>query len=103
MSDLEKQLTKTNESLLVQLEQQSNQIQRLTEQVEYLTRKLFGTSSEKTKDLAENQLSLFDNNSFFDNAETTEESQTVEEEITYRRKKQKGRKADLTKHLPVEE
>ena len=35
------------------------QIQNLLEQIDYLTRKLFGTSSEKSDDIA-GQLNLFD-------------------------------------------
>ena len=109
MTELEKQLKKTNEILLTQIENQTHQnkelthqIQRLTEQVEYLTRKHFGTSSEKTK-ISDGQLSLFqqEEDASFNDAETTV-PQTVEEEITYRRQKKKGHKAEVLKNLPEE-
>ncbi|QCI86281.1 transposase [Vagococcus zengguangii] len=58
MEELVKILTKNNEKLTLQLESQAKQIKVLTEQVEYLTKKLFGSSSEKSVD--NNQLSLFD-------------------------------------------
>ncbi|MGX7031692.1 transposase domain-containing protein [Vagococcus zengguangii] len=58
MEELVKILIKNNEKLTLQLESQAKQIKVLTEQVEYLTKKLFGSSSEKSVD--NNQLSLFD-------------------------------------------
>lgn len=58
MDDLVKILTKNNERLITQVEAQGEQIKLLNEQVAYLSRKLFGTSSEKTP--SDHQLSLFD-------------------------------------------
>lgn len=93
MTELEKILVQTNEQRRIQLENQVQQIERLAEQIEYLTRKLFGTSSEKKVD--ENQLSLLDEDeSFFDQAETTEEKTT--DTFIEKRPKVIGRKAALT-------
>ena len=98
MTELEKILVQTNEQQRIQLENQAQQIERLAEQIEYLTRKLFGTSSEKKVD--ENQLSLLDEDeSFFDQAETTEEK--TADTFIEKRPKVIGRKAALTKHLPI--
>ena len=57
MTELEKQLSET-------IQIQAEQIKHLTEQVEFLTKKLFGSSSEKTK-YGEGQLSLFEEESDF--------------------------------------
>ena len=57
MTELEKKQQETIEKL-------THQIEVLTEQVAYLTKKLFGTSSEKSK-VGEGQGSLFDEESSF--------------------------------------
>jgi transposase len=57
MTELEKQLSET-------IQIQAEQIKHLTEQVKFLTKKLFGSSSEKTK-YGEGQLSLFEEESPF--------------------------------------
>lgn len=57
MTELEKQLTAQNQLL-------EEKIHVLTEQVEFLTKKLFGRSTEKTH-VDQGQLSVFDNNSPF--------------------------------------
>ena len=88
------QITEQNQ----QITEQTLKIQQLTEQVEFLTKKLFGSSSEKTK-VDPNQLSLFED-PVLENDQTNIEPT---EEITYRRRKASGRKAELTKDLPVEE
>lgn len=52
-------LTRTNESL-------TNEIALLREQVDYLTRKLFGRSSERNQiKVSDGQMSLFDDEDFF--------------------------------------
>lgn len=51
-----KDLTKQNQALL-------EQVRQLTEQIQYLNKKLFGSSSEKTK-VAEGQISLFNPDDF---------------------------------------
>ena len=112
LSTFESKLIKENQNLLKKLDQQTQRItqqdqqiteqtlkiQQLTEQVEFLTKKLFGSSSEKTK-VDPNQLSLFED-PVLENDQTNIEPT---EEITYRRRKASGRKAELTKDLPVEE
>ena len=119
LSTFESKLIKENQNLLKKLDQQTQRItqqdqqiteqsqqiaeqslkiQQLTEQVEFLTKKLFGSSSEKTK-IDPNQLSLFED-PVLENHQTTIEPT---EEITYRRRKSSGRKAELTKDLPIEE
>jgi len=103
---LEKQLTSMIESLMEQnkekdqrISELTDQIQRLTEQIEYMNRKFFGTSREKTLPTSDKQLSLFEDSDFLKEAETTA-IETVEEVITYRRKRPIGRKAELIKDLP---
>lgn len=56
MEELIKALTKQNEA-------QAEQIKLLNEQLAYLSRKLFGTSSEQTPN--DNQLSLFEEQEVF--------------------------------------
>ena len=112
MSTFESKLIEENQKLLKKLDQQTQlltsydqkifeqdqTIQQLTEQVEFLSKKLFGSSSEKTK-VDPGQLTLFGD-------PVLEEPLTKDEpteEITYRRRKTSGRKAELTKDLPIEE
>ena len=62
MSSSEKtieRLTKTIETQVKTIEAMSNELALLREQVAYLTKKLYGKSSEKC-DYNQNQLSLFD-------------------------------------------
>ncbi len=54
-----KALTKTIETQVKIIEAMSNELALLREQVAYLTKKLYGKSSEK-RDYNQNQLSLFD-------------------------------------------
>ena len=112
MNTFESKLIEENQKLLKKLDQQTQlltsydqkifeqdqTIQQLTEQVEFLSKKLFGSSSEKTK-VDPGQLTLFGD-------PVLEEPLTKDEpteEITYRRRKTSGRKAELTKDLPIEE
>ncbi len=92
------QLTLFGDPVLEEPLTKDQTIQQLTEQVEFLSKKLFGSSSEKTK-VDPGQLTLFGD-------PVLEEPLTKDEpteEITYRRRKTSGRKAELTKDLPVEE
>jgi transposase len=109
LSELENTLIKNNEYLMKQLAQanrvneaNAEEIRLLREQINYLTRKLFGRSSEKSIPEIDGQQSLFDDkeNTSFMTSETTE-YETVH--YPNRRKKRKGYKAELTKDLPVEE
>ena len=47
------------------IEQQAQQIQLLEEKVEYLMKKLFGKSSEKSSNINEGQMSIFGDTSPF--------------------------------------
>jgi transposase len=71
---------------------------RLHDSVEYLTRKLFGRSTEKTSSLSLGQMSLFDE------AETQADplapEPTLKEVEGYRKKKFKGQRKELLKDLP---
>lgn len=94
LTELEEQLVKQNEAL-------TKELALLREQVDFLTKKLFGRSSEKTSNLA-GQVDLFEDDTFFNCAETTEEKNVVEE-IQYKQKKRIGYKTELTKDLPIKE
>jgi len=61
MTELEKELTEINKK-------QAHEIELLKEQIQFLTKKLFGTSSEKSSKVGPGQLTIFDENSpFFKN------------------------------------
>ncbi len=70
---------------------------RLHESVEFLTRKLFGRSSEKTSAVI-GQLHLFDEAE--EVADPTIPEPTLQEIDKYRRKKFKGQRMELLKDLP---
>ena len=65
MDKINEVLLANNERLMAQVEAQAKQIKQLNEQLAYLSRKLFGTSSEKTPN--ESQLSLFEDLEVFKN------------------------------------
>ncbi len=65
MNEINEILLANNERLMAQNEEQAEQIKLLNEQLAYLTRKLFGTSSEQTSN--DNQLSLFEEQEVFKN------------------------------------
>jgi len=71
---------------------------RLHDTVEYLTRKLFGRSSEKTSSISLGQVSIFDE------AEITADPNAPEPDLkeaqNYHRKKFKGQRTELLKDLP---
>jgi transposase len=71
---------------------------RLHKTVEYLTRKLFGRSTEKTSSLSLGQMSLFDE------AETEADPMAPEPDLkevqSYRRKEFKGQRMELLKDIP---
>lgn len=85
----------TLENRISELEQENK---RLHDTVDYLTRKLFGRSSEKTSSLDIGQMSLFDE------AETAADPKALEPDLKqvegYRRKKFKGQRAELLKDIP---
>jgi len=58
MTELEKELTELNKK-------QAHEIELLKEQIQMLTKRLFGTSSEKSSKVGPGQLTIFDENSPF--------------------------------------
>ena len=76
------------------------QVRLLKEQVDFLTRKLYGTRSEKTSVLLiEGQMSLFDE--IENNADpNAAEPSLIEVEKHLRKRKYAGQKAELIKDLP---
>lgn len=74
------------------------QMRIMTEQIEYLTKKLFGTSSEKTKNL-EGQYSLFDEAE--QEAMPTDESEIAESvPVKEHTRKAKSKQTDVFKGVP---
>ena len=75
-----------------------DQMRVMTEQIDYLTKKLFGTSSEKTKNL-EGQYSLFDEAE--QETSLSGEAKTAEAVLVKERtRKAKNRQADIFKGVP---
>jgi transposase len=86
------------ETRIMELEDENK---RLHETVAYLTRKLYGSSSEKTSTLGiKDQMSLF-NEAEIEMQENAPEP-TLEDVISYRKKKFKGQREELLKDLPRE-
>ena len=56
MTELEQQLMKQNKTLLAQNQALLEQVRQLNEQIQCMTKKLFGSSSEKAK-VADGQIS----------------------------------------------
>lgn len=88
-------------SLNKRIEELTLENKRLQASVDYLTRKLYGSHSEKTSSLGiEGQMSLFDE------AETEADKNAPEPKLEdiagYRRKKFKGQREELLKDLPHE-
>ena len=80
-------------------ESMQHQISWLMEQIELLKRRMFGTSSQRLNADTLEQISLFDE------IETPADQRLPEpetEEITYKRKKQKGKREQDLSGLPVE-
>ena len=93
MSDRELQY----QNQITELEQQ---IRLLKEQVDFLTRKLYGTKSEKTSVLdIEGQMSLFNETEYFADP-SAEEPKLVYVEKHLRKRKYTGRREELIKDLP---
>jgi len=85
------------ENRIAELQQENK---RLHDTVDYLTRKLFGRSSEKTAALTSGQFSLFDE------AEVEADPRAPEPDLkevqSWRRKKYKGQRKELLKDIPHE-
>ena len=93
MSDRELQY----QNQITELEQQ---IRLLKEQVDFLTRKLYGTKSEKTSVLdIEGQMSLFNETEYFADP-NAKEPELVEVEKYLRKRKYTGQREELIKGLP---
>ena len=90
--------TELIQSLQKTLEADRLEKENLRQQIEYLTKKLFGTSSEKRKDI-DGQLNLFDEAE--QEADPTWE-QELSDDITVPEYKRKARRthADLFKNVP---
>ena len=93
-------MASTEQAYKDQIKDLEQQILLLKEQVDFLTRKLYGTKSEKTSLLQiEGQMSLF--NEIETNADPdAPEPQLVEVEKHLRKKKYSGQKEELLKNLP---
>ncbi|MHC1748078.1 MAG: IS66 family transposase [Cellulosilyticaceae bacterium] len=86
------------EKRIIELEDENK---RLHETVAYLTRKLYGSSSEKTSVLGiEDQISLF-NEAEIEAMDSAPEP-TLDDVVNYRKKKFKGQREELLKDLPRE-
>lgn len=95
----------TTEDLLKQALEQNRelmkQVQALTEQVAYLTRKLYGSHSEKMTD--PNQLSLLGDNSVFTDPEQTGQQSEEIVVVKAKRKPKSSRGESIDPKLPIEE
>lgn len=98
-------MAKTTEELLKETLEQNRelmkQIQTLTEQVAYLTRKIYGSHSEKMTD--SNQLSLLGDTSVFTAPEQTGEKSEEAVVTSNKRKAKRHRIETIDPNLPVEE
>lgn len=83
------------ENRISELEQENK---KLHDTVDYLTRKLYGRSSEKTSSLALGQMSIFDEAEI--SADPKAPEPDLKEVLGYRRKKFKGQRAELLKDIP---
>lgn len=88
---------KTLENRISELEQENK---LLHDTVDYLKRKLFGRSSEKTSVLSLGQMSIFDEAEIEANPAAPEPD--LKEVQSYRRKKFKGQRMELLKDIPHE-
>ena len=83
-----------------QITELEQQIRLLKEQVDFLTRKLYGTKSEKTSVLdIEGQMSLFNETEYFADP-NAKEPELVEVEKYLRKRKYTGQREELIKGLP---
>lgn len=93
------ELRKTNQEQLEQMKQLNQSIANLTETVEYLKRKLYGRSSEKTPD--PDQLNFFNEAEAF--ADPAAPEPTEEELVKSYKWKEKSTREDCYGDLPVHE
>lgn len=81
------------------IESLQNQVNNLTEMVKLLTKKQFGSSSEKTKHEIDGQMTLFNEAEVESNEDETDPTKTTVKNYTRRIK---GQKEKLLKDIPVE-
>lgn len=100
----DKEISALIETLKANNEELLKQVALLTEQVAYLTNKLYGKSSKRSLS-TQDQLSLFeeDNASQETPLKMTRTCHRITETITYKRRKQVGKKQDILDSLPGEE
>jgi len=94
---LNKALTTSN----TQTEELTKQIKLLNEQLEYLKKKLFGTSSERRNLISEEQLSLFNEAEI--ESEEKHEVPEIEQEVKRHNRRRKTTLAEKIKGIPVEQ
>lgn len=87
----------TLENRITELEHENK---RLHDTVEFLTRKLYGSSSEKTSTFLEGQMSIFDESEIEADPKALEPG--LKEVEGYQRKKFEGQRKELLKDLPHE-
>lgn len=104
LMDTMKELRLTIETLRKELSARDKVIANQQEQLSYLQKKLFGTSSEKRPFVAEGQIALFDEVEVETNKEAEPEPNSEEEIVTFTKsRKPKSRKEELLKGIPVNE
>ena len=93
-------MSTTEQAYKEQIKDLKQQIQLLKEQVDFLTRKLYGTKSEKTSTLnLQGQMSLFDEIEVSADPDA-QEPQLIEVEKHLRKRKYAGQRVELVKNLP---
>ena len=103
LKDTIKELNKTIKNLNAMIDAANKREQVLQEQIDYLTKKLFGTSSEKKVLDIPGQLSLFDE-AEAEAAKDEPEPDAEEEVVTFTKsRKPKTLKEELLKSVPVKE
>ncbi len=91
----ESEQVSTLQNRVLELEQE---VTRLHETIDYLTKKLFGRSSEKTSVLNVGEMSLFNEAEVEANPKAAEPD--IQQVANYRRKKFKGQREELLKDIP---
>ena len=103
LMDTMKELKLTIETLRKELTAKDKLIENLQEQIAYLQKKLFGTSSEKRSLVVEGQLGFFDEVET-EAAKADPEPDAEEEVVTFTKsRKPKTLKEELLKGIPVKE
>ena len=103
LMDTMKELKLTIEALRKELTTKDKLIENQQEQIAYLQKKLFGTSSEKRSLVVEGQLGLFDEVEV-EAAKDEPEPDAEEEVVTFTKsRKPKTLKEELLKGVPVKE